>query len=68
MEELVARFVGDESDNDFVDEDELESDEDLRVALDSISSDRGNVDSPAPLTPSSEIKEQCGNNKQWYEK
>ena len=30
-EELVAKIVGDESGNDFIDEDELKSDEDLRI-------------------------------------
>ena len=47
-EELVAKIDRDESDDDFVDEGDLKSDEDLRIILDGISSDRGDVDSPPP--------------------
>ena len=45
------KIVGDESDNDFDNEDKLKTDKDLRIVLDSVVfNDRGNVDSPAPLT------------------
>lgn len=56
-EELVANIFGDESDHDFVDEDKFKSDEGLKIVSNSVFSDRGNVDSPAPLTPSSEISD-----------
>ena len=55
--ELVAKIVEDESDGDFVDEDELKGDEDLRIVSDNVSSDRGDVDSPTPLTSTSEISD-----------
>ena len=47
-EELVDKIDRDESDDNFVDEGELKSDEDLRIILDGVSSDRGDVDSPPP--------------------
>ena len=48
------KIIGDESDHsvdDFINEDELKSDKDLIIVLDSrVSNDRGDINSPAPLT------------------